>query len=144
VRIRCWEDFVLSEGTTSYITARAVEATQGAAAGTALWASYRERLNAAVAGGNTMAWPTGCNAIDIVNDPLWSDIPYMKGAFFLLAVEKQVGRAALDRALEAFFQKHVGEAVGVGDLLDTIQAETGYDAARLANSWLRSLTVPVI
>jgi hypothetical protein len=144
VRIRCWEDFVLSEGTTSYIAARALEATAGAAAGNALWASYKDRLNAAVAAGNTLAWPTTCNAIDILTDPLWSDIPYMKGAFFLLAVEKEIGRPALDRALKVFFQKHVGLAVGVADLLDTIQAEAGYDATRLANSWLRALTVPSI
>jgi hypothetical protein len=144
VRIRCWEDFVLSEGTTSYITARAVEATQGTAAGNALWASYRDRLDSAVAGGNTLAWPTSCNAIDIVNDPLWSDIPYMKGAFFLLALEKEIGRTALDRALEVFFRDHVGLAVGVADLLDVIKQETGYDAARLANAWLRTLNVPTI
>jgi len=142
VRIRCWEDFVLSEGTTSYAAARAYEAAAGAAAGNALWQDYRDRLDAAVAAGNTMAWPTGCNAIDIATDPLWSDVPYMKGAFFLRAVEQQVGRPALDRALKRFYQEHVGLAAGVEDLLDAIRLETGFDAGRLATSWLRSLAVP--
>ncbi|HEY3354002.1 MAG TPA: M1 family aminopeptidase [Polyangia bacterium] len=142
VRIRCWEDFVLSEGTTSYVTARAIEAVEGAAAGQALWASYRQRLDAAVASGNTMAWPSSCNTIELLTDPLWSDIPYMKGAFFLRAVEQQVGRAALDRALKNFYTDYVGLAVGVGDLLDTIRLETGTDVAPLADIWLRTLAVP--
>jgi hypothetical protein len=142
VRIRCWEDFVLSEGTTSYITARAIEATQGVAAGNALWSSYREQLDAAVAGGNTAAWPEGCNAIDILRHPLWSDIPYMKGAFFLRAVERQVGPVALDRALQTFYLVGRGAALGVQDLLDTIQAETGFDPNPLAEAWLRRAEVP--
>jgi len=111
-------------------------------AGNALWTSYRQRLNEAVAAGNTPAWPEGCNGIDILRHPLWSDIPYMKGAFFLRAVEQQVGRPALDRALSTFYLVGRGSALGVQDLLDTIQAETGFDPNALADAWLRRAEVP--
>src|SRR5213592_1754219 len=76
VRIRCWEDFVLSEGTVSYLAARALEKVGGAAAGKAVWDSYQLQLDAAVMNGDTIALPDTCNAIDIISDPLWSSIPY--------------------------------------------------------------------
>ncbi|MBI5532357.1 MAG: hypothetical protein HY898_06565 [Deltaproteobacteria bacterium] len=143
VRIRCWEDFVASEGTTSYVAARALEAVEGASAGQALWDSYEQRLSAAVAAGNTPAWPQNeCNEIDIATHPIWSDIPYMKGAFFLRAIEQQVGRAALDKALAAYFKKYVGLAATTGNLIDTIHLETGFDPEPLADAWLRGLEVP--
>jgi hypothetical protein len=48
----------------------------------------------------------------------------------------------LDRVLGSFYQKHVGTAQGMGDLLDTIREETGFDPGPLAQAWLRSLGVP--
>jgi aminopeptidase N len=80
VRIGCWEDFVLSEGTVSYLAARAVEAEDSLEAGNALWDRYKSRLDQAVLLGDTPAWPDGCDQIDLLHDKLWSDIPYMKGA----------------------------------------------------------------
>jgi hypothetical protein len=143
VRLACWEDFVLSEGAATYLAARAIEAVEGPAAGDAEWAAYETRLMNAVAGEDTLAWPTdACNTIDIAVHPVWSSIPYMKGAFFLRAVEQQVGRAAFDQALGAFYAAYRGKAAGVQDLLDTIQAETGFDAQPLATMWLRSLGIP--
>lgn len=142
VRIRCWEDFVLSEGTVSYLAARALEAAGGAAAGQAVWDGYQKDLEWAVANEDTIAWPQTCGAIDIINDPLWSTIPYMKGAFFYRAVEMQVGAAAIDKAIAAFYTKYTGQAAGMQDMLDTIKAETGFDPAPLAQGWLKSLGTP--
>jgi aminopeptidase N len=143
VRIACWEDFVLSEGVTSYLAARALEHAGGAEAGTAVWAAYRTRLESAVASGDTIALPDAtCDEIDIAASPLWSNIPYMKGAFFLRAVESAVGRSALDAALRAFYTEHVGRAARMQDLLDTIETETGLDPGALADDWLRSLGIP--
>ncbi len=142
VRIRCWEDFVLSEGTVSYMAARAIEEAGGTAAGDAVWADYQAELDYAVANGDTIAWPDTCNAIDIISDPLWSSIPYMKGAFFYRAVEQQVGRPALDAALAAFYSANAGRAAGMADMLAAIQGETGFDPTTLADGWLRSLGTP--
>jgi len=137
VRIRCWEDFVLSEGVASYLAVRAIESTRGAAEGEAIWRSYRGRLARVVRGGDTAAWPRGCNRIDILHHRLWSDIPYMKGAFFLRDVAERVGRARLDAALARFYAERVGTAAGFDDLLDTIRRETHFDPEPLVSRWLR-------
>lgn len=143
VRLRCWEDFVLSEGTASYLAARAIEATAGAGAGAAVWERYRLTLEREVERRDTVAWPSStCNQIDLLDHPLNSFVPYMKGAFFLRAVEDEVGRAAIDAALRRFYQAHRGRAAGMQDLLDLLAAETGFDPGPLAEAWLRQLGVP--
>ena len=141
IRLGCWEDFVLSEGTVTYLTARAVGAVQGAAAEKQVWADYDGELKAAVQEKNHIAWPSTCNQVDILKD-LFSNIPYMKGAFFYRAVEKQVGRVKLDAALRVFYTAHVGKAARMQEMLDTIKSETGFDAGPLAHDWLQSLSVP--
>jgi aminopeptidase N len=99
VRLRCWEDFALSEGLATYLAARAVEAVDGTAKGAAVWTDYSTRLDQAIAEGDTVAWPAGCNAIALADHPLYSWIPYLKGALFLRAVESGTGRAQLDASL---------------------------------------------
>jgi len=142
VRIRCWEDFVLSEGTTSYITARAIGAVNGTFAERRVWSRYRTQLDTAVRDRDAIAWPDSCGQVDVLKDGLFSSIPYMKGALFLKAVADRVGAEKLDRVLGSFYQKHVGAAQGMGDLLDAIRDETGFDPWPLAQAWLRSLGVP--
>lgn len=145
VRIACWEDFVLSEGTVTYLAARAIEAVDGATAGEAQWTYYRDDLKGMVAAGeDTAAWlPETCNEIRIADHPIWSLVIYYKGAFFLRAVEAEVGREALDCVLGAFYRKHGGaKAARMQDLLDAIEAETGFDPADLAATWLLGTGLP--
>jgi aminopeptidase N len=61
----------------------------------------------------------------------------MKGAFFFRAVAKEIGPETLDEVLAAFYQERRGTAAGMQDLLDAIQAQTGFDPTALANHWLR-------
>lgn len=143
IRIRCWEDFVLSEGVTTYLAARAIEAVDGQAAGDAQWAANRDELEFAVANGDTAAWPEdACNSIDIANHPLWSGVPYYKGAFFMRALEDAIGRAALDAVLREFYETWGGRAAGVRDLLDLVAARTAFDPEPLATAWLRGEGIP--
>lgn len=142
VRIRCWEDFVLSEGTTSYITARGFAAAGGAAEETKIWQTYRSNLEYAVKQGDTPAWPNTCNKIDLLHDPLWSLIPYMKGAFFYKAVAAQVGVDVLDKVLADFYKAHVGKAAYMQDMIDAIKADTGFDPTPLSEKWLRGMGIP--
>lgn len=142
VRLRCWEDFVLSEGLATYLAARALEAVRGADEGEEIWLRYRRQLAEEVAEEDTEAWPTTCNEIDILQHPIWSLIPYLKGAFFLRAVEEEVGRPALDGALAVFYRQHAGEAATMAELLATIRRETGFDPGALAESWLRGPGIP--
>lgn len=142
VRLRCWEDFVLSEGTATYLAARGTEAVRGASAGEAVWADYRSRLRASVASKDTVAWPQTCNKIDILHDPLWSTIPYMKGAFFYRKVAASIGVSKLDGILAKFYATYQGTAAGMGDMLAMIREESGFDPAALADKYLRSLGNP--
>jgi aminopeptidase N len=139
VRLRCWEDIVLSEGVASYLAARAVAAVEGPDVEAEVWERYRKRLDYAWTHEDRMAWPEGCGAVDVLRDGLFGESPYMKGAFFLRAVERLVGREALDRALGTFVRQWRGGAAGVADLLAVIEQETGEDVRPLADAWLRSL-----
>ena len=143
VRIQCWEDFVLSEGTTDYLTARSVRATEGEAEEAKLWESRRRTLEKVVARRDTVVLPDAtCNAIDMTTHPLASSLPYLKGSLFFHELEKQVGTAALDRVLARFYQRHRGKAARMQQLLDFVKAETGHDPTPLARAWLRGLGVP--
>jgi hypothetical protein len=128
-------------GAVSYLTARAREAVEGEAVGVEVWKEYDSRLDGAIASRDHLAWPDSCGEVDVLTE-LWSTVPYMKGAFFYRAVEQAVGRQALDRALARFYAEHAGHAAGMRDMLDTIEAETDFDATGLAYDWLRSLGRP--
>lgn len=136
IRIACWEDFVLSEGTVSYLAARSLEEVAGTAVSDPIWAGYRSRLDGGI------AWPDGCNAIDIIEDGLFSSAPYVKGALFYRSLEARVGRPAFDAALASFYQANRGRAARMSDMIAHFATETGYDATACAMAWLRSQTIP--
>ncbi|HEU5058200.1 MAG TPA: M1 family aminopeptidase [Kofleriaceae bacterium] len=143
VRIACWEDFVLSEGLATYMAARALGES-----GVNLWPSYECDLKRFTCREeyNTIALPDTCNQIDILNDPLWSLVPYMKGAFFLRAVANRIGAEELDQSLAAFYQANVGKAAKMDALIARIQEDHPEDAEAiglLADRWLRQLRCPV-
>lgn len=145
VRISCWEDFVLSEGVATYLAARAIGAVDGAAAEARVWEGYEVDLRNSVSRGDTEAWPTGCGEIDIAVHPVFSIVPYMKGAFFMRAVEAVVGAEALDAVLAAFYRRHGGaEAATMGMLLAEIEAQTAFDPSELSAAWLRGLGIPPV
>lgn len=141
IRIACWEDFVLSEGTVTYLAGRALEEV-APAVGAAVWQSYATELNGIP--GADPVWPEGCNEIDILQDNLYTNAPYIRGAFFYRGVAERVGAVKLDEALAAFYTEHAGKPATMIDMLSTIQTVTGYDATACATSWLRSSTKPAI
>ncbi len=142
VRIACWEDFVLSEGTVTYLAARAIEAVGGAAAGQTVWDGYLMELDAVLPTEDTKLMLDTCNEIDLINHPLWSNVTYMKGAFFYKAVETQVGRDKLDAALAKFYGTYKNKSARMQDMIDTITAETGADISVHVNGWLKGLGKP--
>src|SRR4029077_13602433 len=118
--------FVLSEGTVTYIAAHALEQFS-----VDVWPDYACELqhdcdpaNAA----NTKALPSTCGAIDLLHDPLWSTVPYMKGAYFYRDVAKLIGAGKLDAVLGAFYRANVGKAARMRELLDALEAAAGADA----------------
>ncbi|MEW8627626.1 MAG: M1 family aminopeptidase [Candidatus Thiodiazotropha sp.] len=143
VRIACWEDFVLSEGLVSYLTARAISAVDSEASGDQVWASYATRLAQLQQGtGNKVAWPAGCQQIDILQDGLFGTAPYMKGAFFFRHLEFSLGVELFDQILSDFFRANVGGAASMDELLQLVEQTSGYDPEDCAMAWLRSETLP--
>ena len=141
IRIACWEDFVLSEGTTSYLAGRALDVV-APTVGAAVWQSYEQDL--AQIDGAAKVWPDGCNAIDILKDKLFSRAPYMRGAFFYRAVALKVGADKLDQALAAFYAANATKPATMASMLTTITQVTGYDPTTCATMWLRSTTKPAV
>jgi hypothetical protein len=142
VRLRCWEDFVLSEGTVCYITARATGQVIGETAEAGLWDEYENELNYYIGREDLIVWPDSCGEVDILESGLFSRLVYMKGAYFYRSVAAEIGADELDRVLSRFFELHAGEAAGMQDMLDLILAETGFDPSALADGWLRQLGRP--
>jgi aminopeptidase N len=141
IRIACWEDFVLSEGTVSYLAGRALDVvapTEGAA----VWQSYQTELGQL--SGTAKVWPESCGTIDVIEDALFTRAPYMRGAFFYRAVALKVGAEKLDEALGAFYMANATKPAKMADMLATIQQVTGYDPTTCAQMWLRSTTIPAV
>lgn len=144
VRLRCWEDIVLSEGTVAYLTARALEEVAGTSVSDPIWTTYERQLDALrVPGANEQAWPQSCGVIDILS--AYSVSPYVKGAFFYRALELKIGRGVIDEALAAFYARHAGEATGMQDMLDVIAEVSDYDPTDCATAWLvDAKSIPVV
>ncbi|HEX5064057.1 MAG TPA: M1 family aminopeptidase [Kofleriaceae bacterium] len=137
VRLRCWEDFVLSEGTVSYLAARALGKVAGAAKEASVWAEYKSELDDAIAEGGAPAWPTGCNKIDILRDKLFTNLPYMQGAYFYKDVAAQIGADKLDQIIGDFYKAHRNKPAGMQDMIDAIKAASGFDPTPIAEARLR-------
>ncbi|MEW8049807.1 MAG: M1 family aminopeptidase [Candidatus Thiodiazotropha sp.] len=138
VRIGCWEDFVLSEGLASYLAARALNEVAGEKYGNQIWLSYENRLDLLQNGNeNKIAWPEGCNEIDILEDGLYGMAPYMKGAFFFKHLESMLGSDLLDRLLREFYITNTGQAVDMQALVTVIKEGSDYDPTACVQAWLR-------
>ena len=142
VRIACWEDFVLSEGLASYLAARAVAEVGGPQAEAAIWNEYDRRLDAAIARGDTTAWIPDTCEIEIENHPLWSSIPYMKGAFFLRTVAARAGTGPLDAAIRSFYLVNRETATTMAAFIAHLESELRLDLHPEVTGWLRSLGRP--
>jgi aminopeptidase N len=142
IRLQCWEDFVLSEGTVTYLAARALDAV-APDVGAVVWTDYAGQLTRL--SGSAPVWPQSCGAIDILEDNLFSNAPYIRGAFFYRGVAMKLGDPVLlDQALAAFYAEHAGGTATMQQMLDKIRAVTGYDPTACAQMWLRSTTKPAI
>jgi hypothetical protein len=129
---------VLSEGTVSYLAARALDVV-APSVGASVWSSYTSQLQSSVTATEPV-WPQSCGMVDVIKDNLFSQAPYMRGAFFYKGVADKVGAANLDVALATYFQAHAGQTGTMQEMLDTIHAVTGYDATACAHTWLEDMS----
>ena len=141
IRIACWEDFVLSEGTVNYISARALGKINGDAAGQAAFDSYATELaSEQKVKESHIARPDGCGVVDALKN--FTVIPYDKGALFYRALAAKIGADVLDGVLHDFYMANVGKAAGMQDLLDMVKLKTGYDPTVCATAWLKTDAAP--
>ena len=137
VRLRCWEDFVLSEGTVSYLAARVLGKVAGPTEEAKVWAEYKTELDDAIAEGGAPAWPMGCGQIDILKDKLFTNLPYMEGAYFYKDVAAEIGADKLDQIIGDFYKAHRNKPAGMQDMIDAIKAASGFDPTPIAQARLR-------
>lgn len=141
VRLRCWEDLVMSEGTASYLAARVLEEVAGTTVSDPIWNGYESELTTQGVAGNRAIWPQSCGDVD-VRDGLSSPLTSAKGALFYRSLEQRIGRENLDLVLSTFYQRFAGKAAGMQDVLDVVSELTSYDANACAKSWLIDLAIP--
>lgn len=133
VRPACWSDLVLSEGTTTWLTAVVLGEVVGPEAEAAAW----DEVHASVAARpHRPLWEDACTPI--LGDPVTAaGDSAVRGAAFFRRVEEEVGRDALIATVGRFYRDRVGTAARFDDLLDAIAADTGFDARPLAQRDLR-------
>ena len=141
VRIRCPEDFVLSEGLTTYASLRALEE----AAGDDAWADYNSRVEGGCQRASIPAMPSTCGVVSLSHSPIASQETYVKGACFLHDVAMTVGARELDALLATFYLAHRGQAAEMEDLVEGLHTAFPQHKAAiegLVDEWLRQATCP--
>jgi aminopeptidase N len=135
VRIRCWEDFVLSEGTVSYLAARALGQVAGEDVEKEVWEDYQQRLEDAgpASPGRTAATRSTSSRTASSRTSRTCAAPS--------STRRSPRRSAPRRSTRssgASNRDHRGQAAGFFDILVAIENETGFDAGPLAMKWLRT------
>jgi aminopeptidase N len=115
-----WSDFWLNEGFTTYVERRIMEDVYGTERAQMEWKLGRQDLDAEIA--ETLKDRPGDQILQVDvkgrdPDDAFSDIPYEKGAAFLLLVERLWGRDVFDPFLKAWFDEHAFKSVTTADFL---------------------------
>jgi aminopeptidase N len=144
IRVSCWEDLVLSEGFATYLEGRAKEAAAGAESAALLWAGLETEWTMMGKDGAAPRawWPESCDADDPITAGYYNSAPYVRGAMFLRALERKLGRDDFDAAVRAFVAAHLGKARRLADFLEHVRERTGFDPRPCAEAWLVSGTLP--
>lgn len=141
IRLRCWEDFVMSEGAATYYEARLVEEVVGATEGAAAWQALENELaQMRTSGGVGIARPESCGAVDVLD--IFTRVPYVKGAMFLRALERRLTRPTFDRVMRTLYERHATQAATLADLAAIVREIGGYEPGPCITDWLLRQPVP--
>ncbi len=131
VRVLCWEDLVLSEGLTEYLSIRVRRALEGRNYG---YAGYLSTQKAPHPMAHNEAWyPASCD-VHSAFDTL--DRVYAQGSGFMMELATLHGEAALDQIISDFYLAHAGRAARMQDFIDFVAERSTVDVAALAAKWL--------
>jgi aminopeptidase N len=118
-----WRDSWLNEGVTSYVENRVVEAVYGEERAAMERALDLEVLKRDVGEAERPELTQLKLPADIKHpDEGFSQVAYVKGAFFLKFLEERLGRAAFDPFLKSYFEKYAFKSVTTEDFLREIDA----------------------
>jgi hypothetical protein len=132
VRIKCWEDLVLSEGITEYLSLRVRRALAGFDDGYAAYLASSEGPKPQP--GNNGAWyPDTCD-VRSAYDALGT--VYAQGSGFMMELATLHGETALDGVISEFYRTHRGGAWRMQDFLDFVAQRSSVDVEQLAAKWL--------
>lgn len=141
-----WSDFWLNEGFTTYFENRIMEATFGPAQAAMLANLGYQDLAQTVADLGGPNAPDTRLKIDLTGrdpDDGLTDIAYEKGATFLRAMEKAVGRARWDAYLRSYFDRFAFQPMTTEGFLADVQANLfGAQAFDFA-AWVYAPGVPL-
>ena len=126
-----WADGWLNEGFTSYIEERLCEVLYGVEytlqSQALAWAEIQRYI--ASNGVTTLYAPAGNSAV-----------AYTKGALFLHTIERIIGRAAIDRYLRSYFDRHAFQPMTTAQFLEdfrahVVRADAALEAQLLLDEW---------
>lgn len=122
-----WNDFWLNEGFTVYFENRIMETLYGEEIADIHKFIEFQDLAATVEDMENGEHPEDTHLKlhldDRDPDEGMSDIAYVKGAFFLRTIEKEVGRKKFDIFLKDYFDSHAFETISTEDFVDYLNAE---------------------
>jgi leukotriene-A4 hydrolase len=144
-----WRDFWLNEGFTTYFENRIMETLYGPERAAMLRALGRRDLNDKLAELKDKPGDQLLH-IDLTGrdpDDGATSVPYEKGALFLRAVEKQVGRDRFDSWLRGYFDRHAFTSLTTSQFLDDFRQYLEQDDADLETTlkvqdWLEKPGIP--
>jgi len=115
-----WSDFWLNEGFTTYVERRIMEDVFGTERAQMEWMLGRQDLDEEISGPLKDKPGDQILQVDLQGrdpDDAFSDIPYEKGAAFLLLLERLWGRDDFDPFMKAWFDQHAFVSVTTADFL---------------------------
>ncbi len=140
-----WSDFWLNEGFTTYFENRIMEATFGPAQAAMLANLGYQDLAQTIADLGGEGAPDTRLKIDLAGrdpDDGLTDIAYEKGAAFLRAMEKSVGRARWDAYLRSYFDRFAFQPMTTEGFLADVQTNLFANQAFDFAAWAYQPGVP--
>lgn len=122
-----WNDFWLNEGFTVYFENRIMEEIYGTEVAEILRVIEKGELDHTLEVIETSEHPEDSQLkleLDLRNpDDGMNEIAYIKGAFMLRTLEKEVGRKKFDEFLRSYFDKHAFETISTEAFIDYLNKE---------------------
>lgn len=136
-----WSDVWINEGFTTYVQFRIIEQLHGTPVRMRDMALSNAELTNYLNEKDTKSEDTRLKTDFKGRDPsdAFSDIPYIKGAFLLYAMEEKVGKAKFDEFLKNYFKKHTFQSITTTQVIDEFSTLVGKE---FLESWIMQPNLP--